>query len=148
MASPISRVRIQSCSLTRYIQRRPWPSVKDDDNILDAHLFRVEVVLVDLAEISQFLQEEKAPKGYSEEKNKILAIKASLFTLINESLYKLGLDDVLRRCVLEHERYDIIEEAHSRAVGGHFQVDTTIKKILHLGLWWPSINKDCTNQNM
>ena len=57
-------------------------------------------------------------------------------------MYKLGLDDVLRRCSLEHEREDIIQEAHSGAAGGHFSIETTIKKILQAGLWWPSINKD------
>ena len=58
-------------------------------------------------------------------------------------MYKLGLDDILRRCALEHERQDIIQEAHSGAIASHFSVETTIKKILQAGLWWPSINKDC-----
>ena len=47
---------------------------------------------------------------------------------------------------MEHERQDIIQEAHSRATGGHFSVETTIKKILQAGLWWPSINKDCKDK--
>ena len=58
-------------------------------------------------------------------------------------MYKLGLDDVLRQCALEHEREDIIQEAHLGATGEHFLVETTIKKILQAGLWWPSKNKDC-----
>ena len=58
-------------------------------------------------------------------------------------MYNLGLDDILRRCALEHERKYIIQEAHSGAVGGHFSVDITIKKILQASMWWPSINKDC-----
>ena len=57
-------------------------------------------------------------------------------------MYKLGLYDILHRCALEHERKDIIQEAHSGATGGHFLVETTIKKILQVGLWRPSINKD------
>ena len=28
-------------------------------------------------------------------------------------------------------------------MGGHFSVETTIKNILQVSLWWPSINKDC-----
>ena len=58
----------------------------------------------------------------------------------------LGLDDILRRCALEHERHDIIQEAHSGEAGGHFSVDIIVKKILQSGLWWPSINKDCKNK--
>ena len=48
--------------------------------------------------------------------------------LFNGNLYKLGLDDILRRCALEHERQDIIQEAHFGATGGQFSVDTIIKK--------------------
>ena len=116
--------------------------IKDD--LPDAHLFRVEIVPVELAEIAQFLQEGKAWEGYSK-KNKILTIKASHFTLINGSLYKLGLDDIPPWCVLEHERHEIIGEEHSISIDGHFQADTTIKKIIQSSLWWPSINKDCKN---
>ena len=36
-----------------------------DDDLLDAHLFRVEAILSELAEIGQYLQEGKAPDHYS-----------------------------------------------------------------------------------
>ena len=105
-----------------------------DNDLPNAHLFRVEGVPSNLAEIAQFLQEGTTPQGYSEKKNKILAIKPNPITLINKSLYKLGLDDILCRCGLEQKIHDIIEEAHSRSVGGHFQVNTTIKRIIQLEL--------------
>ena len=41
----------------------------------------------------------------------------------------MGLDDILRRCVLEHEINNIMHEAHYGPAGGDFQVDTTAKKI-------------------
>ena len=41
----------------------------------------------------------------------------------------MGLDDILRRCVLEHERDQIMHEAHYEPPGGHFQAYTTAKKI-------------------
>ena len=113
-----------------------------EDDLPDAHLFRVEAIPLELVEIIQYLQEGKAPNHYSKKRKNKLTIKVAPFTLTNGNLYKLGLDDVLRRCALEHEREDIIQEAHSRAVGGHFLVETTIKKILQAGSWWPSINKD------
>ena len=109
-------------------------------------MFRVEAIPSELAEIGQYLQEGKAPDHYSEKKKKILAIKAAPFTLINGNLYKLGLYEILHQWSLEHERQDIIQEAQSRAAGGHFLVDITIKKILQAGMWWPSINKDCKDK--
>ena len=37
---------------------------------------------------------------------------------------KWGLDDILRRCVLDHEREQIMHEAHYGPARGHFQADT------------------------
>ena len=65
----------------------------------------------------------------SMKKKQILAMKAAPYSLINGFLYKMGLDDILRRCVLEHEKYNIMYEAHYGLVGGHFQEYTTSKKI-------------------
>ena len=36
-------------------------------------------------------------------------------------------------------------EAHYGLAGGHFQLDTTAKKIQQSGLWWPTLYKDCKN---
>ena len=66
-----------------------------DDDLPDAHLFKVEAIPTELAEIIQYLQEGKAPDHYLKKKKKILAIKAAPFTLISGNLYKLGLDDIL-----------------------------------------------------
>ena len=52
-------------------------------------------------------------------KKQILATKAAPYSLINGFLYKMGLDDLLRRCVLEHERDNIMYEAHYGPTGGH-----------------------------
>ena len=71
-----------------------------DDDLPNSHLFRVEAIPAELTEIAQYLQEGKAPENYSEKRKKILTIKATPFTLINGSLYTLGLDDVLHRCAL------------------------------------------------
>ena len=72
-------------------------------------------------------------------------MKAAPYSLINGFLYKMGLDDVLRRCVLDHERDQIMHEAHYGPAGGHFQADTTAKKIQQSRLWWPTLHKDCKN---
>ena len=66
-----------------------------DDDLPDAHLFRVEAIPAELAEVGQYLQEGKAPDHYLEKRKKILTIKAAPYTLISGNLYKLGLDDIL-----------------------------------------------------
>ena len=57
----------------------------------------------------------------------------------------MGLDDIVRRCVLEHERNNIMYKSYYRPAGGHFQVDTIVKKIQQSGLWWPTLYKYCKN---
>lgn len=91
-----------------------------EDDFLDAHLIRVEAVPKELVDIVQFLQGDQAPKGLTKKKKKILAIKVTPYTLINGSLYKLGQDDVLIRCVPKYERKEILEEAHLGVSRGHY----------------------------
>ena len=45
-------------------------------------------------------------------KKQILAMKAAPYSIINGFLYKMGLDDILRRSVVEHEQDHIMHEAH------------------------------------
>ena len=54
----------------------------------------------------------------------------------------MGPDEILRRCVLEHEKPLILAEAHSGAAGGHYAGKATVQKILVAGLWWPTLHKD------
>ena len=44
-------------------------AVKIDDELLDAHLFRVEGILMELKNISQFSDQGQAPKEMSKMKN-------------------------------------------------------------------------------
>ena len=75
-----------------------------DDAFVAASLFRVKADPEELVDIVQFLQDGQAPTRLNENKKKIITIKVFPYTLINGYLYKLGKDDVLHRCVLEHEK--------------------------------------------
>lgn len=46
----------------------------------------------------------------------------------------MGVDEVLRRYVLEHERHAIVAEAHDGVAGGHYAGKATTKKVLRVGL--------------
>ena len=115
--------------------------VKDD--LPDAHLFRIEAISAELEEITQLLENGQALEGMSIKKKQILAMKVAPYSLINKFLYKMGLDEIIKRCVLEHEIDNIMYKVHYGPAGGHFQADTTAKKIQQLGLWWLTLYKDC-----
>jgi hypothetical protein len=71
-----------------------------------------------------------------------LVVKEVDYQLIVGNLNKLGVDGILRRCVLEIERTTILEEAHDEIVGGHYTGKATTHKILCAWIWWPTLFKD------
>ena len=113
--------------LSRIDTREELTRVEDD--LLDANIFWIEAVPAELEEIAQFLENGQEPEGMSTKKKQILAMKVAPYTLINRFLYKMGLDEVLCRCVLEHERENIMHEEHYGLARRHFQSNKTAKKI-------------------
>lgn len=68
-------------------------------------------------------------------------VKAAKFSLIEGKLYKMGLDEILRRYVPEHERHMILVEAHEGAAGGHYARKDIAQNILRVRLWCPTSPK-------
>jgi hypothetical protein len=54
----------------------------------------------------------------------------------------MGIDNILRRYILDHERPIILVEAHEGIVGGNYIGKDTMQKVLRAGLWWPKIHRD------
>ena len=46
----------------------------------------------------------------------------------------------MRRCVLLCEKGQILVEAHAGFAGGHYGGRATARKVLHAGLWWPTLH--------
>ena len=69
---------------------------------------------------------------------KNLVVKDADYLLILGHLYKMGTNNILRRCVLEHERSIILVEAHEGIVGGHYAGKSIAHKVLCVGLWLPN----------
>jgi hypothetical protein len=71
-----------------------------------------------------------------------MVVRVADYQLIAKKLYKIGLDSILRRCVLDHERQAILWEFHSGVAGGHLGGKATAQKFLQAGLWWETLLKD------
>jgi hypothetical protein len=71
-----------------------------------------------------------------------MVVRETEYQLIAGKLYKLGLDSILRRCVLDHERQDILWECHIGVARGHVRGKATVQKFLQAGLWWAMLFKD------
>ena len=69
-------------------------------------------------------------------------VKATDYQLIVGQLSKLGIDGILRRCIPKYEKDDIIRKAHEGTIGVYYVGKVITNKIMHAGLWWPTIFRD------
>jgi hypothetical protein len=93
-------------------------------------------------DIEVFLSTGAFPEMYSTTQKHHLVVRAVDYQLIIVQLYNLGLDSILRRCVLDHERQDILWECHSGVAGGHVGGKDIAQKVLQDGIWWAMLFKD------
>jgi hypothetical protein len=54
----------------------------------------------------------------------------------------MGIDSILHRYVLEHERPRVLTESHEGIAGGNYARNATTYKVLCAGLWWKTIHRD------
>lgn len=92
-------------------------------------------------DIATFLMTGMVPNELTTQK-KQLVTRSVDYLLIAGQLFKLRADGILRRCVLEHKRHELLREAHEGVVGGHNTGKSTTHKVLHARLWWPSLFQD------
>ncbi|GKC61243.1 reverse transcriptase domain-containing protein, partial [Tanacetum coccineum] len=57
-------------------------------------------------------------------------------------LFKMCLDEMIRRCVYGAETRKILEECHHGPTGGHYAPSTTTKKFFDAGFYWTTIFKE------
>nr|GEX20894.1 DNA-directed DNA polymerase [Tanacetum cinerariifolium] len=57
-------------------------------------------------------------------------------------LFKIRIDQVIRRCVYGQEAVDILTACHNRPTGGHHGANYTAKKVFDSGFFWPTIYRD------
>eukprot|EP00253_Pinus_taeda_P030452 PITA_30452 len=69
--------------------------------------------------------------------------QAQPYRIVGDTLYCIGVDSVLRRCLTFEEDERVLNDCHSRACGDHMSGYATAQKILRAGYFWPSIFKDC-----
>ena len=87
-----------------------------EDNLPEAQLFVIHMIddhNHEFNAIIHFLSIGYAPEGMSTNQNKHLVIRAVDYIIIARHLYKLGVDEVLRRCVFDYERPWVMSEAHA-----------------------------------
>ncbi|GKD09514.1 reverse transcriptase domain-containing protein, partial [Tanacetum coccineum] len=62
--------------------------------------------------------------------------------LVAPYLFKVCSDVMIRRCVSGPETPTILDQCHHGPTGGHYGPNTTTKKVLDSGFYWPTIIKE------
>ena len=76
------------------------------------------------------------------EEKEIFQKKVAPYTLIKGVLFKVGTDDVLRRCLELPEQKKVTRALHAGSSGGHFAYVSTVNRIRSAGYWWPFLHRD------
>ena len=116
-----------------------------DDPIKDAFpdesLFSVSI-LPWFSDIVNYLVTGTIPKQWNSHERKLFFSEVKNFFYDEPYLFKYCKDQVVRRCVANHEINKIISFCHDGFCGGHFSGKKTCSKILDCGFYWPTLHKD------
>eukprot|EP00253_Pinus_taeda_P005610 PITA_05610 len=113
-----------------------------DEQMLDENLFVISVLSPWFADIANYLVSAQFPPHLSSKEKSRIMRKSASSTWIGGNLFKLGPDQILRRCVREEEVFDILLTCHDGPFGGHFAAKRTAFKILQAGYYWPALHED------
>ncbi|CAM9000014.1 unnamed protein product [Rhodiola kirilowii] len=108
----------------------------------DEHLFALSAKLPWYAPIVNYLVGGTFPPSYSKAQCMKLRHDARFYVWDDPYLWKIGVDQLLRRCIPDIEIASVISFCHEHACGGHFGPRRTARKILDSGFFWPSVFRD------
>ena len=95
------------------------------ENFHDEQLFQVLVQTPWYVDIVNFLACGIIPPEFSYQQKRKLRTDARFYIWDDPLLCRIGVDQIIRRCVLETEQDGIMDKCHSSPYGGHFVGDRT-----------------------
>ncbi|GJT34835.1 reverse transcriptase domain-containing protein [Tanacetum coccineum] len=81
-------------------------------------------------------------KGMSSQQKKKFFKDVKHYFWDDPYLFRIGADQVIRRCVFGQEVVDILTACLNRPIGGHHDANYTAKKVFDSGFYWPTIYRD------
>ncbi|KAG9458326.1 hypothetical protein H6P81_002834 [Aristolochia fimbriata] len=94
------------------------------------------------ADFANFLAGGWIPKELSWQQRKKFFSDVKHYFWEDPYLYKICLDQVIRRCVPETEFESILKHCHDGEAGGHFSSNRTAAKVMQSGFYWPTLYQD------
>ncbi|GJV83789.1 reverse transcriptase domain-containing protein [Tanacetum coccineum] len=98
------------------------------------------------ADFVNYLVSDIIPKGMTyQQKNKFF-LDLKHYFWEEPYLFKVCSDGMIRRCISGTETQTILDQCCHGPTGGHYGPNTTAKKVLDLGFYWPTIIKEAHTQ--
>lgn len=111
--------------------------------IVDETLFLISSSDPWYGDILIYLQTQTFSPNTSCSKQQCTRYQVKDYMIVGDTLYRRGVNIVLRRCLTHEEAEKVLNDCDSGACGGHLSGYATTQKILQTGYFWPTIFKDC-----
>lgn len=99
-------------------------------------------LMAEFGDIVSFIRRETYPENSTTSSRRKLRTACRPYLIVGEMLYHQGKDGVRRRVLCKSEVNRVLKECHDGMCGGHFAQNSTAKKILSTGYYWPALFKD------
>jgi hypothetical protein len=90
-----------------------------------------------------YLRTQKFGNHLSHDDHRRIHHQAPRYLLIEDLLYRWGIDTILRRCLTIDEVDRVLNNCHSGACGGHLSGISTTQKIIRASYFWSTLFHDC-----
>jgi hypothetical protein len=80
-----------------------------------------------------YLQTLKCPTTASCDEHRRICHQDKNYLILDDTLYRRGVDCILRRCLTHEEAVIVLNDFHTRACGGHLSGLAIAQKILRAG---------------
>ncbi|CAM8957409.1 unnamed protein product [Rhodiola kirilowii] len=111
----------------------------------DEYLFAVKEKAPWYANIVNYLVGGKFPSSFTIAQRLRLKHDSRYYIWDDPYLWKIGSDQVVRKCVSDSEISSVLAFCHEHACCGHFGPKRTSRKILDSGFYWPHLFRDAYN---
>ena len=123
----------------------PCASTKSEpsDSFSDEFLFLLNTTDPWYWDLIIYIQTQIFQPNISRDNRHHICHHAKYYLILNDTLYRHGIDSILRRCLTHEEAKQVLNDCHSGACGSHLSGMAIAQKILRAGYFWPSFFKYC-----
>ncbi|GAU37514.1 hypothetical protein TSUD_21190 [Trifolium subterraneum] len=94
------------------------------------------------ADMANYKASGLIPEDFNWHQKKKFLREANQYVWDDPYLFKIGADNLLRRCVTTEEATNILWHCHNSPYGGHYNGERTAAKVLQSGFFWPTLFRD------